>query len=409
MRHIKLAPLLALVLGFPLFYANGDDSPGRCYRFTSSNLPNMEKKVSPRIERWCYQKISSGLYVYNVDGEKVKPELAFVKATNGVLTHGSLHAGKLTMHSLRYDQFNPFPVPLDEPTNTSYEDPPSKPDFVDGAKKVLAYLLLAQSPNPVTLAINEGVIKAESSEQPWRGYWWPNKGQPMVGPMSKYDSYVSARGVSGGAASWESGHHLSHGIWWEGHCNGWAAAAILRAEPTTPVLDSQSGVTFSVSDLKGIFTEADYCANASMFGHRYDGRGDDLYDIDAALFHRTLTYYIGNLHKPVAMDYRRDEVIDNHIVSGYSMEIEENSPTVVTVTATLNVHKYDGSRIEEPGVAPIYTRVYRYTLTRDSDGLITGGKWLSENPDFLWVPLSTGRCRSGNPNLDESMISGILR
>src|SRR5262249_43999970 len=149
---------------------------------------------------------------------------------------------------------------------------------------------------------------------PWRGYWWPFKGQSLAGPLSRYDQFVAARtGSNPGSRAWEASHHYSTGIWWQGHCNGWAASALLRAHPSTAKRDRVSGVVFSVSDQKGILAEKDFCAAVAFFGHRENGLPtDDPYDIHPALFHQTLTYYIGQLHKPVAMDYHADPVIDNH-------------------------------------------------------------------------------------------------
>jgi hypothetical protein len=272
--------------------------------------------------------------------------------------------------------------------------------------------LMSQPPNFQDFAVSEGRFTEESNVKPWRGYWWPYKNQPLAGtssaPLSKYDRFVKARtGISPGAASWERSHHVYSGIWWEGHCNGWAASSVLRKQPHS-VTDSRSGVSFTVSDIKGILAETDYCANVAFFGRRYNGRrGDNIKDILPGTFHRTLTYYIGSLKKPVAMDYHRDPAVDNHVVSGYTMDITKTGANTFRVTAVLTVHKYDGSRANTPGTAPRYTRTYKYNLTQNSDGSLSGS-WISTNPDFLWVPLSPADCGSNNARISHRRVAELL-
>lgn len=390
-----------VLLSLPALTAHAAAEP-HCYTFTTVNLPYREAHVLPRMERWCYQDVPSpggGTFLYNADHERVLPELALVSLPNGTLTHGSLQAGKVSLHSVRSAQFNPFPVPLREPNHLATATAPQDPRFRDSARAVLSLLLLGESPNPAAFHVQAGVTAAQAANPPWRGYWWPLKGQPMMGPLSKYDRYASSRGRNAGAALWESTRHVSHGLWWEGHCNGWAAASILRPEPRQTVTDTASGVAFTVSDQKGLLSEADYCANITMFGRRNNGGGDPA-DVRPEVFHKALTYYIGSLHKLVAMDYRKDAVVDNRVVSAYSMQITDSGPNEVTVVATLKVHGYDAKRTDAPGPAPFYYSVYRYTLQKGENGAIIGGRWLSDNPDFLWVPLSPGKCAGGNPNLD---------
>ncbi len=388
--------------------AFANNVPRHCYNFTFTELPLMESLPAPRTELWCYQSTTapaSGLYIYNADNSQVRPELAFVKTDDGILTHGSLLAGKITMHSVRSRQFNPFSVPLDEPHNLPVAALDTTKEFDESAAKVLAQLLQAKNNSPGNMAISTGTLTEETSAQPWRGYWWPYKGIPLAGPLKKFDVYLRVNDIGhANAVSWERQNHADHHIWWEGHCNGWAASAILRAEPRSARSDSSNASEFSVSDQKGLLAELDYCANSKMFGHR----GARSASVSADVFHKALVYYIGQLHKPIAMDYRTDAAIDNHVVSGYTMNIERNSGDSVTVTAKLRVHGYDGFRSDVPGIAPPYTRTYRYTLQTDENGIVSSGTWLGDRPGFLWAPLSPGRCSDGNPNLHENDVGSIL-
>jgi hypothetical protein len=391
--------------------------PSVCYKIEVKESPAAENTLSSKEEVWCYQKLLNPLgsiYIYNADSNQVKAELAFVLDKDGILTHSSLVGGKLTVHRVLAREFNPFSISLKEPTHLQALPSEFTTAFSPLADNVLSFLL-SQAPTSSLETFNlfEGTINVNTMHVPWRGFWWPFKGQPLSGtsnsPMVKYDRFVRARSGSGSnSAAWENSRHFSRGIWWEGHCNGWAASSILRSEPKYSRYDSSTGITFSVSDIKGLLSEADSCVNSSFFGHRYSGSGADSSDIDPVLFHKTITYYVGSLRKPIVMDYHNDAVVDNHVVSGYSLTINQIGTYNYRVTAVLRMHNYDSFRTDVPGIAPIYNRTYQYTLRKDASGNIVGGSWLSENPDFVWVPLSSGNCSGRNPWIKDNWIQSIL-
>ncbi len=395
--------------------AQAADAPATCYRFLLPESPATSASiVKSRPETWCYQQVSQpamGLYIYNADGEEVRPELSILVEPDGVVTHGSLLAGEVTIHRIRSAQYNPFSVPLEEPLHITSISNFKAVELQNSATENLKFLM-SQTPVYEDLAVQEGRSSASSRTKPWRGYWWSYKSGSLAGtsssPLAKYDRFVAARtGSSPRAASWERTYHKYKGIWWEGHCNGWAASSVLRAQPHAKK-DSRSGVSFSVSDIKGILAETDYCANVAFFGRRYNGRrGDNIKDINPGTFHRTLTYYIGNLGKPVAIDYRRDTAVDNHVISAYTMDVTKTGDNTYSVRTVLTVHKYDGSRSNNPGTAPSYTRTYSYNLRENTDGSLTG-TWRSTNPDFLWVPLSPADCGSNNPRISHSRVAELL-
>lgn len=398
------------VISFALGKTAGSVESTRCYIF-EQETPSRDPHEATRNERWCYQPLATGegdaLYIFNADGDEVKPELALLKNPDGTLTHGSLLADEVTFHRVKEADFNPFSVPLSLPRqNPSSEGLSEK--LNQSAQAVLRQLNDSDPPL-IELAVQEGP-QAAQARQPWRGFWWPYKNFTIGNSLSKYDKFVAARtGSSPGSYGWERANHVYKGVWWEGHCNGWAASSILRNQPTVSRTDGRTGLVFSVSDQKGVLAEHDYCARASMYGKRYRGGGDNIWDMDPALFHNTILYYIGRLGKPVAMDYRRDAAVDNHVVSGYGMQIVRISPTTLSVITTLRVHKYDTKKTEIPGIAPAYTRVYKYELTQDANGRTVGGRWLSNNPDFIWAPLGAANCRRGGKELVEGYVQEILR
>ena len=47
-------------------------------------------------------------------------------------------------------------------------------------------------------------------------------------------------------------------------------------------------------------------------------------------------------------------------------------------------------------------------LLAERDLCIVGGSWFSDNPDFLWVPLSPGTCDENNPRVQETWLQAVL-
>ncbi len=379
-----------------------------CYRIPVQS-PFNDSSAYRESEVWCYQSAAQGTFIFNADHKVTKAELAMLVRPDGTVTHGSLLAGKVTLHRTNGADFNPFSVPLKEPSVLRVQREEHAVFDEAAAAATLRQLESHEGPE-VDFILPQSPASSRASILPWRGFWWPYKGRWLQrGPYAKFDRFVLAKtGVNPGAVAWEDRYHSYDGVWWEGHCNGWAAASVLRNEPREPRYDASTGIVFSVSDQKGYLTAIDYCANVAFFGERYRGRGNNPYDIEPALFHKTLLYYIGNLHKPVAIDYRADAAVDNHVISAYRMRFEPVGTGSYIVTAYLTVHKYDGSLVEAPGTAPSYTRVYSYVLNTDARGVPVGGRWRGANPDFLWVPLSPTRCSSNNQNLKHEWVDAIM-
>ncbi len=375
-----------------------------CYDIQSPADMQREEHPVPRAETWCYEQnsVRGETFIYNADSDTVKPELALLIDNKGYLVHGSLQAGKVTLHKVKASELNPYSIPLLQPVNLPVAQ-------IDTEKsQLLSASAQATAATFRMVRKNENLNSlAAAAVLPWRGYWWPRKGAPMVIPLVKYDTFVSAREANPAAATWERSRHAYNGVNWAGHCNGWTASAILRSEPVINRTDATSGVTFSVSDQKGLLAELDYCVSTAFFGNRNNGGGNNG-DIRPELFHKTVLYYIGSLRKPVVMDYRSDASVDNHIASAYTMQVQQISATQKIVTANMTFHGYDRTASNAIGIAPRYTRIYKYNLTTNAAGQIIGGSWISGNPDFIWVPLSPARCRSNNQQLASQWVTTIL-
>lgn len=393
--------------------ANAEDSSPRCYLFKPGSVEAVKTTTTTfsDAETWCYQNIDSpqpGRLIFMVSAGKVKPELSLFIGNDGYLTHYSLLGGQLKPYKVKATQYNPFSVPLTEPQVEQRMLLSLSGDTIDSAYGNLK-TLLSQQITDTPMIITEGTFKAQASHLPWRGYWFPQRGQTISGPLKRYDQFVKARtGENPNSARYERNHHGWTGEVWEGHCNGWAAAAILNEEPVTPKTDPISGITFSILDQKALLSERDFCVTHTFFGSRYRDASDNMSDIRPAVFHKTLVYYIGSLQKPVATDYDRSATVNNAVISDYNMTITKTGSKTYRVVAVVSLHHYDKTKSQRTGVAPAERRRYKYTLKVNEAGEIIGGNWLSGNPDFLWVPLSHTPCSKNNQKLEANYIEEIL-
>ncbi len=390
-----------------VFYSErspAEQSPA-CYEFNMPNSAAREFPAENKLEIWCYKNLTNSkkLFIYNADTPKILPELSMLIDEDGVMTHGSLHAGKLTFHKVKVQEFNPYSVPISAPKDRL--PLVSLAGFLNSTAEMEHTFEALTNLKTEDFSLNESLSpSAQADRLPWRGFWWPRRYMPILGPLSKYDRFVEVNsGTNPGMASWERVHHPSHGVNWSGHCNGWAAAAILRNEPRFQKTDPRSGIIFSVSDQKGIMSEADYCVSATSYGTRNNGQGGG---IRADIFHKTLRYYIGSLRKPIAMDINPGVAVENNVASGYTMDIIPNGPNTFNVTTTVFMHRYDNVASNVPGIASPYTRIYKYILHTDSSGNPISGSWLTSTPDFIWIPLTMGNC-SNISNQWIDAISGL--
>jgi competence ComEA-like helix-hairpin-helix protein len=114
--------------------------------------------------------------------------------------------------------------------------------------------------------------------------------------------------------------------WW-GHCNGWAAAAILTNEPREAIeVDLGDGkVSFTTADLKGLLTESHYSTRSQFYGERYNGEEDDLSDLTPKAFHQLVSFFIDELGVPMVFDTTAKEAVWNFPAYAYKMDITETT------------------------------------------------------------------------------------
>ena len=127
--------------------------------------------------------------------------------------------------------------------------------------------------------------------------------------------------------------------WW-GHCNGWAAAAILTHEPREEQKVSTNGhdFTFTTADLKGLLTESHYSTYSRFYGERYNGEDDDVSDLSPAHFQKLINFYIREQGVPFVFDTTATEAVWNFPVYAVDFRIDE---TTAKTSQKININTAD--------------------------------------------------------------------
>ncbi|MBF0409374.1 MAG: hypothetical protein HQM10_18685 [Candidatus Riflebacteria bacterium] len=251
---------------------------------------------------------------------------------------------------------------------------------------------------------------------PWSGYWWSRQDSGMVNALKKYDAFVEQKtGANPGAAGWEAnpanGHYYRNAPSWAGHCNGWAAAAILEPEPKQPkVVD---GITFSVGTQKAILSEMYMTCYNEFYGKRRDHNFPLSLDIRPDIFHRLLIENIKNKKRPMVADTSFNKPVWNYPIYGYETSWTKNFfiPGCVFVTTTVYFVD-DGVRADYVGTK-WFSKNYHYVLYYNYNKEVTGGIWniqsLWDHPDFIWVPTADSAPYGTleNPKLTPDLVHAI--
>lgn len=323
---------------------------------------------------------------------------------------------------------------------------------------------------------------------PWLGYWWPytasgiaNSGngvwrdEKSQGPADKYDEayirYLKKQNMPEKdyerLASWERARHgpglVSVASWW-GHCNGWAAAALMVPEPREAKLIE--GVKFEVRDQKALLTESWMEFSGDFVGNRVNDAGDfssgDFWDVVPAQFHLLLTNVVGRQNRGLILDrYTGDEVWNQPLVA-YAIDpilkadylgAHPDYPGIYRVNVTARIW-WANDNVAPDSLTPEFDlekmlgetnnelfpgRVLRYELWLDApaefdesgkltrsgnilvtrvDGAYVGGVWkngvspaalVHSHPDYMWTPYGL-QTSSGykNPRLDDIWVKNHI-
>lgn len=261
---------------------------------------------------------------------------------------------------------------------------------------------------------------AEAKKKPWSGWWWPAFGGVGAtlyapnGPLDRYDRFVRAIGEDRPSTrQWERDEIYFPGVPWAGHCNGWAAAALLEEEPTE--VREAEGVSFSVADLKGLLSDYHF-ADAAAWATGDDGQ------LNPAEFHRILMSWLGKEGKGfVATFHLGGEEVWSYPVYRFETAWRPHPdwPGVWQVTTTL--------WMAESNVAPDYLGLKPYPgeggkkleyLVEGDPRNPTDGQWTGTSlagrmarPGRIWYPDPGARNLEKqlvSPDLDRGVIDRIL-
>ncbi len=261
-----------------------------------------------------------------------------------------------------------------------------------------------------------GDDKAMVKPVPWSGYWFSRQQLGMVKVLEKYDSFVQAKtGSNPGAKDWEANprnnHYGPNQPSWAGHCNGWAAAAILEPEPTKP--RKVDGITFSVGDQKALLTELYMSCSCQFYGKRKNDNFPISLDIRPDIFHRLLLDNIKEKNRAMVADITFNSPVWNYPIYGYETEWKKSwlVPHQINVTTTVYFAD-DGVQADYLGTKT-FTKTYRYNLYTNGKGEIVFGTWALasqfDHPDFIWIPIAATPAEYGeNPKIAANFIHQIV-
>jgi competence ComEA-like helix-hairpin-helix protein len=156
-----------------------------------------------------------------------------------------------------------------------------------------------------------------------------------MSPLDKFALLQQIEGHTHGtnpwfAPAWEMLNHWSPaGSGWWGHCNGWAAAAILTNEPRTVQTVNFGGdktMELGVADQKGLLSESYYSQLSNFYGSRYNGdEGDDISDLSPKAVLQILSTYIGDRGVPLVFDVTAGDQVWNYPAYEYTLTLNETS------------------------------------------------------------------------------------
>lgn len=273
-----------------------------------------------------------------------------------------------------------------------------------------------------------GSARGEIKPAPWSGDWFSRKKGFLVqgwpghqpSPFARYDSYVESRtGRNPGALAWEGNprntHYGPQCEDWEGHCNGWSAAAMLEPEPRER--KTRNGIVFETSDQKALLTEQYMNTYCMFYGKRnWGNNGDDPSDIYPDEFHRLLLEYLQGNKSPMIFDISYDRQVWNfpcyRFESSWAPAFFDKNKLKVKTTCYF---ADDGVKPDFLGTK-WFTITYNYNLFVDGNGNIEGGEWIGDSaknhPDFVWVPTSDAPNPPGtvqeNPFIDPRFVKEIV-
>jgi competence ComEA-like helix-hairpin-helix protein len=174
--------------------------------------------------------------------------------------------------------------------------------------------------------------------------------------------------------AWEMLNHWSPaGSGWWGHCNGWAAAAILTNEPRAMhevEFGNNLTMELSTADQKGLLSETYYSQLSNFYGSRYNGDdSDDVSDLTPKAVLQILSTYIGDRGVPLVFDTTATEQVWNYPAYEYTLNLNETTTGAAANGGggLVNINTAGAAELDTLwGVSP--TRANRIIAYREAHG-----------------------------------------
>ncbi|NCB37765.1 MAG: hypothetical protein EOM80_03265 [Erysipelotrichia bacterium] len=294
-------------------------------------------------------------------------------------------------------------------------------------KKLALIIAILIASAPMLLLANDGSARGEIKPAPWSGDWWSRKKGFMIkgwpghspSPFERYDAYVQSRtGKNPGTVAWEgnvrNAHYNPNAESWEGHCNGWSAAAILTAEPNRNRV--RNGIEFKTADQKAILSEIYMNTYCNFYGNRNWGKpGDNRDDIYPDEFHRLLINYIASGKSAVVCDIESDRMVWNYPLYKFESTWTTGWFDDKKLKVTTTCYFVDDNVKPDFIGCKWFSVKYTYNLILDQNNAIVSGEWTGESrknhPDFVWVPTkdapNPANSNLENPCFDPRMVKEI--
>jgi hypothetical protein len=281
----------------------------------------------------------------------------------------------------------------------------------DGAE-VRSLKEVGDPPREARLAEPSPRSVGDAERYPWSGWWWPANHQVVgprlfdsSGPLAKYDRYVETLGrPDPRTLEWEQAELVFSGLQWAGHCNGWAAAALLEPEPTETRVHND--ITFSVGDQKGLLTSYHFADSALW------AVGGEDQELSPAELHKMLSSWLSGQRKGMIFTFRvNGDEVWSYPAFKYESVVGPHASRPDTWQVRTTVWLIDNDvPANFVGGRPwpdAEGKVFEYSLTGDPRNP-TGGEWAPETsgrfgrPFMVWYPDPARR------NVDRQLTSPAL-
>ncbi len=303
----------------------------------------------------------------------------------------------------------------------------------------------------VTREFGNSIIKAKNlpfksevataAHKPWSSWWYPKKDNDLfVGEDSTFAKYdilrakyhqAVGRPQAGSARTYEQNLYNPRALAWEGLCDAWALAAVVKPEPKKPVAlkIGSTKMSFSVADLKALLLktfEAVDDSNLKYYGQKFTGAANGwIYpDVFPEQFHRFVEVQLFEKKQPFVMDHDPGLEVWNVPVfkANYLVEKVPNEPNAVFIRMWLYTAEPTLASEKDFVGTREAVREYNYVLQgeRNASGdlTVTSGYWVKgpggdsrkNHPDyFIAIPKPREIVRkSWNPEIDVNIIDEIL-